>query len=191
MTLYNPPMFTSDVVSLARAHPPHPPCACASDARRGCVARARARATARASEVCEQPRHPREEGLRATGAGTQRAGITPCNPSTLASSIRATQGHGSAHRPGVAARVRTVCAVLAHVASLAPGWPTYPPAARARLGRTVGKCQSGRYLRGGMVPPWRSSAGDGRGNATLRRLSLFYEREPRNPRKETRHGDED
>lgn len=149
MNRRNPSIFTREDVSLGRAHPPHPPCACASDARRGWVARARARATARPSEVCEQPRHPRAEGPRAHGDGTQRAGITPCEPSTLASSIQATQGQGSAHRPGVAARVRTVGHVLAHVASLAPAWPTTPPAARARRGADCAE-----------VPKWQIPQGE-------------------------------
>ena len=64
MTLARLPILTGLVFSLGRAHPPYPPCACASDARRGWVGRARARATARASEVYEQPSGPRAKDSR-------------------------------------------------------------------------------------------------------------------------------
>jgi len=76
MTLAIFPILTGLVFSLGRAHPPYPPCACASDARRGGVGRARARATARASEVYEQPSNPRAKGSRVPRAIGQGARAT-------------------------------------------------------------------------------------------------------------------
>jgi len=247
MTLANLPILTGLVFSLGRAHPPYPPCACASDARRGWFGRARARATARATEVYEQPSDPRAKGSRVPrvigqdaragreevskrgslgssirgcrvstckvprpgvrsaiavdaryegsmvqrvhGDGTQPTRLMPCNPSTLATSMRGNQVCANAQRRGVAARVGHVRDVLAHVASLVASLPTLPTTRPTRRGPNGRVCQSGRHPPPAIGTPGASRPEMAVGTGTVGDRVCFVKEKPPHPHKETGNAD--